>query len=208
MAGTKGPKVPRDFKRADGSIITLKVPAAPGSPILPRDPTGAACLEANAGKEVLVHFDRHANKRTFVVRDAAGPGEGSKKPLLCEAGSVHLKDVKFEVDEKKWRKDVQDGSRTVHAWARGTLVGAKEKTTLPSISYNPFSGPYWFRRSDGSPIANAREAVLVSDPKDNTSVLEGLGDFLQERGPCLVKAAAGMTGLALLARWWLRRNAQ
>ncbi len=120
---------------------------APPKNTPPRDEAGVACIRKMSDLQVNVTFDRARKKYRLDSGDDA-----------CYSGTVKLADAEFDTD-----------NRTVI----GTVLDYTDNSAMPSVSYNPFKYPYWYRRKDESKIDKARMAVLVVDPRDDTSVLEG-----------------------------------
>lgn len=89
---------------------------------------------------------------------------------------VHLENVRFDIYEDNRRIAIEQGKRTVHAVAKGTLVNAlprglspnkdilKKIATLPEIYYRPKADAFFYYVKTGKEIHEAK-ALYAYDGK-------------------------------------------
>ena len=88
--------------------------------------------------------------------------------VVAHLASAALADVTLHASEPSRLRYLRSGHRTVHAWARGTLVDAARPADAVRLSYRPAYAPGF--HADGMPV---RKANLVRFEEDGSAWMTG-----------------------------------
>lgn len=82
--------------------------------------------------------------------------------VVAHLASAALSDVTLHASEPARQRYIRTGHRTVHAWARGTLVDAGRPADAVRLHYRPAAFAS-FRTAAGMPVRKARLMVFERD---------------------------------------------
>lgn len=110
------------------------------------------------GMAVFVYFNLH--KRCWSIRDSL------TGLVVGHADKVLLTDCLFKVSEPGRLRTIREKKKNVHAGIQGKLVCAtncaqKSRKLKTAVSYNPFRGPTFYRKSNGSKVFQSESAFLA-----------------------------------------------
>lgn len=86
-------------------------------------------------KEVWVHRNLNNGRLSVLQNDL----------VVAHTDQVNLEDVRFHINQGKYRECIRKHQKTVHAYAIGKLVD--QEADGPEIHYNPYDGPHFTRAS-------------------------------------------------------------
>lgn len=104
---------------------------------------------------------RNLTRRCWSLR------EGGR--VVAHLASAALADVTLHASEPSRQRYLRTGHRTVHAWARGTLVDAARPADAVRLHYRPAAAP-GFRSPSGALV---RKACLVMFERDGSAWASG-----------------------------------
>lgn len=110
-----------------------------------------------AQTRVEVYFNLH--RRLFSVRALSGPHKGR---VVAHLPSLTMRDVQFVSQPAGRAKVRQTGVKTVHAFARGTLISrhASARREMCGVTYDPrFHDSFVWRKSE-TPCYSAQWATM------------------------------------------------
>lgn len=136
----------------------------PHSPILPSPPR--------------VDVYRNLNDDCLSVRSRNTDDE-MYGTVVAHTQRICLKDVSFVVQEETQQKAKDNGSRNVHAFARGHCREYEEIEDGVEITYRPFDSvmPDTFSTLNGEPVESAERLVINLDNGSATMIGTGLSTF-------------------------------
>lgn len=114
-----------------------------------------------SGTEVKVYMNLPLTKRAGRPVYSVLERRGGSWLLAGHRKVVRLRDVTFEVSEAGRQRVLEEKSKNVHAFVRGTLDSSVRAQPNP-VTYNPYVSGEFRRRSDNEPVHGAREAFLGS----------------------------------------------
>jgi hypothetical protein len=105
--------------------------------------------------KVFVYFNLH--KKVWSVKALEGENKGR---VIQHASYLKLKNATFKVSEAGRQRVLREKRKNVHAGIVGYLTDEIPVALYTQVSYNPYKGPTFTNKVDGTPVFSAECVVF------------------------------------------------
>jgi len=132
----------------------------------------------------LADVYRNLHKDLYSVRILEGPSKGR---VVAHCSRIMVENAEFVVSERGRQRVIEERRKNVHAFIRGRVVAMSGKATAAGraaglglktapfasarsmklrakgedVTYNPFKGPTFHKRSTGQPVVSCNRAFAM-----------------------------------------------